>query len=79
MSEPVQIGIPQVYALLVELKGEFGTFANSTAIELALLKRDVERLEKENEANKVRRWQLYLALLAAVVAIAMGSLAIILK
>jgi hypothetical protein len=79
MSEPLRIGIPEVYTAVKSLEGQLNTFTQSTAVDVALLKRDVAVLQAEREAERARRWQLNVALIGAFVAIVMGALAIILE
>ncbi|WP_434439700.1 hypothetical protein [Lentzea sp. E54] len=74
MSDPVQIGPLQIYQAVQELKDEFVQFTRSTAIDIALLKQDVANLKAEREGEKARRWQLYVALIAAAVAIGIAIL-----
>lgn len=74
MSDPVQIGSRQIYDAVQELKNEFVQFTKSTAIDLALLKQEVANLKAEREGEKARRWQLYVALIGAGVAIAIAVL-----
>lgn len=74
MSDPVVIGIREVYIAVTELKAQVGQFMQTTVLDVALLRQRVEVLEKENEANKTRRWQLYVALVGAAVAIGIAIL-----
>jgi hypothetical protein len=73
------VGIKDVYDAVKGLEGQLNTFTQTTAVDIALLKRDVAVLQSDREAERARRWQLYVALISAFVAIVMGSLAIILK
>ncbi|WP_285647796.1 hypothetical protein [Lentzea sp. NBRC 102530] len=70
----MKIDLTRVYEAVLELKNEFVTFTSSVAIDIALLKQDVANLKAEREGEKARRWQLYVALLAAGVAIAIAVL-----
>lgn len=79
MSEPVVIGIREVYDAVQELKGRVDAFVSSTNVDIALLKQDVDTLKRQGEGERSRRWALWLAVISAFVAIVMGTLAIIIK
>lgn len=74
MSDPVVIGIREVYQAVTDLGAKFDAFAKSTALDVALLQQRVLTLEKERADEKARRWQLYVALIAAAVAIGVAIL-----
>ena len=54
MSEPVMIGIREVYQAVTELGAKFDAFARSTALDVALLQQRVLNLEKEREGVVLR-------------------------
>lgn len=79
MSEPVVIGIREVYDEVVKLRSRFDEATTADRIKAALLEQRVGQLEKSLGDERARKWALYVALIGAFVAIVMGTLAIVLK
>ncbi|MFD9734420.1 hypothetical protein [Umezawaea sp. NPDC059074] len=90
MSDPVVIGIREVYDEVVKLRGRFDESTTKDAVRAALLEARVDRMEreraderaereKERAAEVARRWAVYVALIGALVAVVMGVLQIVTK
>lgn len=65
MSEPVQIGLREVYDEVRGIRAAFAEFTGATNLEVELLKRDVAELQKESARKDEKKWKVNLALLSA--------------
>lgn len=61
MTEPVQIGLKEVYDSVKELSGFVASFVTEQKVEVAKLQKDVQALKDERE----QKWKLNLALVSA--------------
>ncbi len=75
MTEPIKIGLSEIYAGTQRIEGKVDVLSQKQG----LTDYRLNQMETEWAHERARRWQLNLALLAALVAIIMGSLSIILR
>jgi hypothetical protein len=84
----VVIGIREVYAAVTALGAKLDVFVTDQAVRTATMELRLTNLEKQADSDRntagaradserSRRWQLYVALLAAFIAIALGVLQIV--
>lgn len=74
-----QIGISEVYGAVRSLENKLDAFMLDHSVKVALLDQRVTTVEKKQEDAVTRKWQLYLTLLTAVIAIGLAVLGILLK
>jgi len=86
MSEPVRIDLARVYEAVQQLGQKMDTFILDITVKFALLEQRVSSIErdgveeqKSRDSERTRRWQGWLQVGAWLVAIGMGTLAIVLK
>lgn len=79
MTDPVVIGIREVYDAVTNLTAKIEQIVTANEVEKATINLRVTSLEKKWDAEGNKRWQMWLCLLSAFVAIVMGALGFVVK
>lgn len=77
MSEPVVIGIREVYDAVTQLSSKLDGFITMQAVTAATTELRLANLEKQLEGERNRRWALWLALIGVIVSIGMGIISFV--
>lgn len=77
--EPVQIGVRQIYELIIALDGKFDTYIHAQEPRMALLDHRLAKLEHDFNKSSDRQWQLWLALIASFTALLCAVIPLIVK
>lgn len=77
--EPVQIGVRQLYDLLIALDGKLDSYIHTQEPRIALLDHRLRAVEAHQDKSSDRQWQLWLALIASFTAIVLAVVPYIFK
>jgi hypothetical protein len=77
--EPVQIGVRQIYDLIIALDGKMDTYIHAQEPRIALLDHRLTTVEQELAKSSDRQWQLWLALIASLTALLCAALPLVIK
>lgn len=67
--EPVQIGVREIYDLLMLLDSKMDAYTRAQEPQMALFNHRLQELEKEFQEKSNRQWMVYLALISAFAAL----------
>lgn len=67
--EPVQIGVRQLYDLLIALDGKLDSYIHTQEPRIALLDHRLRAVEMKQDKTNDRQWQLWLALISSLTAV----------
>lgn len=77
--EPVQIGVRQLYDLLIALDGKLDSYIHTQEPRIALLDHRLRAVEIKQDKTNDRQWQLWLALIASLTAVLIAVVPYIFK
>lgn len=79
MTQPVVIGLKEVYETMVGLDKKFDSFAADSDKRTSLLELEVTSLKKALDRAEDKKWKLNLALISAGVALLIGIVSPLLR
>lgn len=77
--EPVQIGVRQLYDLMIALDGKLDSYIHAQEPRIALLDHRLTKVEEKQDKSSDRQWQLWLALIASGTAVVIAVFPLIVK
>lgn len=77
--EPVQIGVRQLYDLMIALDGKLDSYIHAQEPRIALLDHRLRTVETRQDKTSDRQWQMWLALIASVTALICSVIPLIAK
>lgn len=77
--EPVQIGVRQLYDLMIALDGKLDSYIHTQEPRIALLDHRLTTVEGKMTKTSDRQWQLWLALIASFTALAITIIQLVAK
>lgn len=77
--EPVQIGVRQLYDLLIALDGKLDSYIHTQEPRIALLDHRLRAVEEHQSKSSDRQWQLWLALIASFTSLIIALAPLIIK
>lgn len=77
--EPVQIGVRQLYDLLIALDGKLDSYIHTQEPRIALLDHRLTTVEQNLGKSSERQWQLWLALIASGTAVVIAVLTLVVE
>lgn len=77
--EPVQIGVRQLYDLMIALDGKLDSYIHAQEPRIALLDHRLRTVETRQDKTSDRQWQMWLALIASLTALICSVINIVIK
>lgn len=77
--EPVQIGVRQIYDLIIALDGKMDTYIHAQEPRIALLDHRLTTVEQELTKSSDRQWLLWLTMIASFTALLCAVIPLLVK